>query len=184
MREVFDRDISAKSLRGIAEFCAIGAEGRGAELSQRVFARFSGWRFPEVPGAEIVQTIVGMTCGDRFEGGHEVGARFDVVHLGGLNWRSDEPRGSPALTMSGEGSVLAVEDNRADQVSTLLEWISTQPSVRKVGKPSRWLWMWVSFSPRRDGTSETGARTLASHWPKLSSRGAVRTCVGCRHRLR
>lgn len=58
--------------------------------------------------------------------------------------------GDATFVVTSEERILAIEAIGHIRFSTLLESISTRPSVWKVCSPSHWLWMQISFSPSRD----------------------------------
>ena len=53
-----------------------------------------------------------MATGDGFEGGLEVGERFDAVDLGGFDQRCDAAPSFTAFIVAGEQCILAIKNNR------------------------------------------------------------------------
>ena len=57
-----------------------------------------------------------MAACNRFEGCLEVGEWFDAVDLGGFDQRCDAAPSFTAFIVAGEHCILAIKNNRADEV--------------------------------------------------------------------
>lgn len=69
--------------------------------------RLSARLWIERPRHELVDACVGVSLGDRFEGGGEIGEWFDIVDLGGSDERCDASPCLSTLVMTGEQCVFA-----------------------------------------------------------------------------